>query len=229
MTSTNTYTFDPTSADLVINAFAKCELTPTQLTAEHIRQAAFEANLLNIDMSNRNPNGFAIETITQALTTDATYALTGRIVSMAMVYVTNSSDSNSRVIGAISASNYASITDKTTTAAGPTSYYFSNTKTPSITVWPLVASTDTVTYTLNMLVFRQNQDFAADTAYTTDLPYRYIDAFAMGLAARLADIYKPIKADRFYTLYETKFRRLSMQDQENVSLSFTPDMSGYNV
>jgi hypothetical protein len=231
MTSTATYSFDPTSANIIINAFAKCGLQPTQLTAQHIANAAFEANLLNVDMSNRNPNGFAVETITQVLSgATASYSLAARIVSVAMAYLTSDSDDNCRVLGAISASQYASITDKTsTTSGGPTSYWFSNTKTPSITVWPLVSSDDTVTYTLNILAFRQNQDFNADSQYTTDLPYRFLDAFSTGLTARLADIYAPDRADRFHASYERKFALLASQDQEYVPITIMPDMSGYRA
>lgn len=229
MTSTATYAFDPATPNLIINAFAKCGLTPTQLTAEHIANAVFEANLLNVDMSNRNPNGFALETITQVISaTTATYTLSSRIVSVAAVYVTNDSDSKCRTIGAISASQYAAITDKTTTASGgPTSYFYSKLKTPTISVWPLVASTDTVVYTLNILAFRQGQDFLGDVMYSTDLPYRFLDAFSTGLAARVADIYAPDRAVGYHSAYERKFALLSAQDQENVSISIAPDMSGY--
>lgn len=211
-------------------AFAMCGVMRTDVTVEHLKNAEFAANLLNVDITNRNPNGFLLETTTETLTTDATYEIDARTVSIAVAYVTNDSDDTCSVLGRISASEYASITDKTQTGTGgPSSYFFSRLKTPTVSIWPLISSADVVTYTLNMLSFRQVQDFDIASGVTADMPFGVLDAYTYGLAARLATIYKPERAVGYDMQYESKFKLFAVQDQERVPLKMSPNFSRYRT
>lgn len=229
MTSSGTYAFDMSGGDLVVNAFAKCGKRRAEITGEMLKNAEMEANLLNVEMTNRNPHQFALEVVTQALAADtASYDLTTRIASVALVYVTNDSDDKCRTLNQISASRYATISDKTTTSgSGPTSFWINQAQTPALYIWPLIDSSDTVTYTANVLAFRQMEDFDIASGVTTDLPYRFLDVFAMGLAARLALMYAPDRAAGFEALYEKKFSRVEALDQEDVPLTFSCNMRAY--
>jgi hypothetical protein len=230
MTSTGTYTFDPRIGEIIVHAFAKCGKRRTDLTVEDIKHAEFECNLLAGELTNSNPHQFLLENQTQVLTTSATYSLEARVSAVAVAYLTSDADDNSRVLGVLSASDYASITDKTATMlGGPTTYFFSLLKTPTITVWPLVDSSDTATYTLNLQTFRQPQDFEVASGVTTDLPYRFFDAFTIGLAARLAETYAPDKVSVYSTRYDRALSLLESQDQEDTPISIAPDVGGYYV
>lgn len=227
MTSSGTYTFDLSGGNLVLNSLAKAGVGRAEITTEMLSNAEIEANLLNIELTNRNPHQFLVETVTQALSADtAIYSVAARIASVACAYLTNDSDDTCRVLHQLAAAQYAKINDKTVNGI-PNSFWINQAQTPTIYVWPLVDADDTVTYTLNILSFVQPEDFEIDSGTTTSLPYRFLDAFSMGLAHRMALIYRPDRAPLLGPLYEKKLREVTALDQEDVPLSIVPNRSAY--
>src|SRR5271157_1218483 len=108
---TGTYTWAPSASDVVGNAFRKIQIARAELTTEHLFDAAMESNFLAIDISNRNPNSWQGEVLSQALTQGvATYTLPGRtiLIPIATLVTTDSSGNlTERVMGNISRSDYA--------------------------------------------------------------------------------------------------------------------------
>ncbi len=227
MPSSNTYAFNPAASSLVLAAFARIQLRPPQLTTQHLMDAQMESNLLMVDFSNRNPNGWALETVSQALTQGiASYDLPGRTVAISMAYIstTTAGSTTDRVLGALSAYEYAAQPNKMLQGF-PTSYWFNNQINPAIVVWPVPDGAGP--YTLNMQIFRQQQDVVLSNGTTIDTPYRFIDAFVAGLAARLAQIYKPEMAAMLDAKFEKVFNQAAATDQEDVNIYFIPGLGGY--
>jgi len=56
MTSIGTYSYSPSIGDLTLNAFARIGLRRPELQQQHFADAAMEANLLQVEFSNRGPN-----------------------------------------------------------------------------------------------------------------------------------------------------------------------------
>ena len=203
------------------------------LTQEHLEDAAMQANLLNVEFSNRNPNGWAIETQEIALTPDvATYNLASRTVCVTIAYIRTTTNGvvNDRVIGPLSKTDYASLPQKDQ-AAPPVSYFFSLLHpTPTITFWPVPDVVDT--YTAEVQTFRQMQDVVIAGGVTLDSPYRFLDAFTTGLAARLALMYpehlpSPNRPQELQALYEGRFTLAAQRDQESVPMIIRPMMGSY--
>lgn len=227
MTTTGTYAYNPSASDLVLNAFRQIQISRRDLTAEHLIDAYDSFSLLLIDLSNRNPLRWGLENQSQILSSGtATYTLTNRTLAIAIAYLdtTVGSDTVSRVIGPISATEYAAIPLKGTQAP-PTSYWFNLQTTPTITLYPTPDST--ATYTMRMVTFRQMQDVQLDSGVTVDAPYRFLDALATGLAARLAQIYRPEEEDKLNARYEMRMNLAKRTDQERAPLFLTPGLSGY--
>lgn len=227
MTSTSTYAFNPSASDVVLNAFANIQIRRTELTTQHLADAAFQANLLMVDISNRSPNRFCLETQTQVLTPGtAVYTLTNRTLAIALASISTTSGSvtTERVIGPISSTEYAAIPVKAQQAP-PTTFMFSLLTTPTITLWPTPDSA--TTYTLTMTTFRQLQDVDLASGTTLDSPYRFLDSITTGLASRLALMYRPESFDRLNVLYETRFKLAASTDQEDVNLYVTPGLGSY--
>ena len=225
--TTGTYTFAAGAGDLVLLAFSRIGLRRSDLSTQHLVDAGMEANLLMVDVTNRSPNRWTLETQSQALTSPtAVYTLSNRTIGIGLAYISTTSGgvTTDRVLGPISATEYASIPNKGTLAP-PTSYFFSLLTTPTITLWP--APDTGGPYTLNMLTFRQNQDVDLTNGQSVDCPYRFLDAFATGLAARLAEIYAPAKADRLYAQYEQRFTLAASLDAESTPIFITPGLAGY--
>jgi hypothetical protein len=227
MTTTGTYAQNPSAAHITLNAYGMINIRRTELTTQHLSDAALALNLLMVDMSNRVPMQWTLETQQVPLVAGTpSYTLTNRTIAISVAYISTLSGSvtTDRVIGAISASEYGAIPNKSQQAP-PTSYWLSLQTTPTITLWPVPDSTSS--YTLNLQTFRQLQDADLTQGYTLDSPYRFLDAISTGLAARLADLYRPEKAAELDIKFERRFALAASRDQESVSLYITPGLSGY--
>lgn len=230
MTTTSTYSFDPSAGDVLLNAFGMIQIRRTELTTGHLEDAKQAFNLLMVDISNRNPNWWQTETVTVPLVlATPTYTLDNRILAVTAVTVqtTAGTTTRDRTIGPMSAADYRMQPSKTKSGP-PTTYLFSLLKTPTITIWPVPDSgTISAGGSLQILAFRQSQDVDLSMGYTVDSPYRFLDAITTGLSARLAEIYRPEKADKLEAMYEKRYSLASRRDQEQVPMRIMPDMSSY--
>ena len=225
--SSGTFTFAPSAADLVLNAYGMIQIRRTELTTGHLEDAAFAANMLMADISNRNPNRWLLAEQTVTLESGkATYALSKSVISVTIAYIARNS-AGDRVIGPMSAADYASQPQKAK-AGPPTAYWFSLSATPSITLWPVpddsMVDDNAI---LKLMTWRQVQDVDLANGQSPDCPYRFLPAFATGLAAWLAQTYRPEAEDKLNTRFEQRFGRAQKRDQENVNISIQPDLSGY--
>lgn len=231
MATTGTYGFAPSAADIILNSFGMIGVRRTEITQAHLEDAYMAANLLMVDFTNRSPNRWTMETQSQVLDeATPTFDLTPRTLAISIAYIdTTSGDvTTSRVIGPISATDYASIPNKLQEGP-PTTYFLSLLTTPTITIWPVVPTDSTVVYTLKMQTFRQNQDVQLSNGVTLDAPYRFLDAFSTGMASRLRVLY-PDKAPPgidFDALYEKRFKLAAQTDQEKTPMYIRPQMSAY--
>ena len=222
-----TYTFAPSASDLILYAYSLINVRPTELTAQHYTDAGMASNMVMIDLSNRNPLRFALETQTVPLTPGtATYSLESRTIAVSVVTISTTSGGvmTERTLGPISASEYSSMPQKSQQGA-PTSYFFSLLSTPTLTFWPTPNAV--VAYTANVQSFRQLQDVDLTNNQGVDTPYRFLDALATGIAARLAEFYQPMKAAGLYELYELRTALAIGRDIDSTPLSIVPALSGY--
>ena len=228
MTSTGTYAFSPSAADVVQNAYRKIQISRADLTTEHLQDAAMESNFTAIDISNRAPNMWTREVIPQSVTAGiATYTLPARtILTPVVMLATTDAGGNTieRMLGAISGSDYATYPNKALKGP-PSSFWFALASPPTITLYP--TPDDAQDYQLRITSFRQLQDVDLSNGYSLDSPYRFLDAFSTGLASRLAQIYRPEMADKLNALYELRFQRAAATDQENVPFSVLPGLQSY--
>lgn len=232
MATSGTYSFGPAAGDLVLNAFGLVQIRRWELTQQHLEDAGIAANLLMVDISNRNPNRWEIETLDISLSQGTpTYNLETRTVAVALARIQTGTPpaANRRVIGPLSSTDYASLQNQLQQGA-PTSFFFSLlTPTPTISVWP--APDANGPYTLQVLTYRQTQDVVLPGGVTLDTPYRFLDAWTYGLGARIADYYPeklpPGGAAGLEAKYMAKFTLAAQQDQEKLPMYVRPQMSGY--
>ena len=222
-----TYSFSPAASDLVLYAYSLINIRRTELTTQHYVDAAMAANLAMVDLSNRNPLRFTLETQAISLVQGtASYALAPRTIAVSIVTIatTTSGQTTERVLGPISASEYQALPNKAQQAP-PTSYFFSLTAAPTLTIWPTPDGTQT--YTANVQSFRQLMDVDLSNAQGVDSPYRFLDAFTTGIAARLAESYQPAKAPALYVLSEQRLALALSRDQESTPISLAPNLGSY--
>jgi len=225
--SPGTYSFQPAASDLVLYAYSLCNIRPTELTTQHLIDAAMAANFAMVNLSNNLPMRFALETQTVNLTAGtAAYTLAARTIAVPIVTISVSSGgvTTERVLGPISAYEYRAQPVKAQQAP-PTSYWFNLAVPPVLTFWPTPDVSST--YTANVQSFRQLQDVDLTNALGVDSPYRFLDALVTDMAARLADSYQPAKSQDLYAKARDRLMLALGRDQESVPMTISPGLGGY--
>lgn len=224
MTTTGTFNFDPSAADVTLNAFALCGVIRSRLTTEHFTNAQFQAQMLGVDLTNRQPNRWQIENVPLVLLPGVpAYPLPPQVVAVSSVIIVR--DNISRVLGPLSAVDYHELASPLQLGV-PTSYYFSLlTPAPQITFW--LVPNGNPSFVASVQTFKRQQDVSQRNGATVDVPYRFLDAIVWGLAARLAAIYAPDRAVALKEQYLESMTLAAALDQESVPLRLGPILNSY--
>ena len=228
MTSSGTYNFQPSLGELVLNAFARCGVRRTAIMQEHMTDARFETNLMLSSWANQGVNLWEVVLISVPLIQgQTTYTVPAKVVMILDAVIqqnTGTSSQFDRVIMPISRTEYSQTPNKLQQAP-PTVFWFDRLINPTVTLWPVPDQTST--YTLNYYAVTQIQDAELTDAQTVDIPYRWLDALAAGLAARLAAIYAPDRMQMLEAKAQQAYIIAATQDTENVGLYIMPGLNGY--
>lgn len=227
MSSSGTYAFNPAISDVVLSAYSRIQIRRSQLVAEHLTDAAREANYLLIEFNNKQPNLWRSKLQTVALVQGtATYTLPSYTVMVLAAYIRTGSGTsqNDRLIFPVSTYEYASYPNKNTQSF-PSVFWFDRQITPQITLWAVPDQSST--YTLLLQTATQIQDANLPAGETADLPNRFMDAFVAGLAYRLARIWKPELEQVRKADATEAWSIAATQDVEDVALTISPGIDGY--
>lgn len=226
MTTTGTFAFNPSLGELVINAYARVGIMRGDILQSHMQDARMEANLLQAEWNNKQVNLWTVELLATPLVASTdTYTLSSAIVMILDAYVSvGTSPVIDSIILPISRTEYASIPNKLQESK-PTQYWFNRIETPTITLWPVPDSNGP--YTLNIYTCKLIEDADLANAATLQITQLWMDAFASGLAFRLARIYAPQLRDMLKMDYTEAWNVAATQDVENVPLCIVPGLAGY--
>jgi len=222
-----TYNFLPSSGDIIISAFQRIGIRPTEILQTHLQQAIIELNLLQAKLSNLQPNLWDVDLQPLPLTQGtATYSIPAETVMITNAYIRTGSGTSSidRLIFPISQTEYAALSNKYVQSP-PTQFWFNRLISPTITFYPTPDGNGP--YTVYYYRVRQIQDALLPNGFQMEVPYRWLDALIAGLAHRLARVFAPpleqirkMDADEAWTIAAT-------QDTENVPLYIAPGLIGY--
>lgn len=235
MTTSGTYTFNPSLGEAVLVAFGRCGVRRTALLQEHLQDARFETNLMFSEWANRGVNLWKVDrqeiplvqgTATYYADSSNTALEAAKTVMVLDAYITVGTGQSQydRVIMPISRTEYAQVPNKNLQSP-PTSFWFDRLIEPTITLWPVPNQSNY--YTLKFYRVIQIQDANLNNAETVDVPYRWLDALVSGLAARLSAIYAPERMQMLTAKAEQAYQIASTQDVENVPMYVIPGLSGY--
>ncbi len=228
MTSSGTYTYNPSIGEVILYAFNLCQIRSTSLAAEHLNSARQAMNMMLSRWSNMGVNLWRVDTETITLVAgQSTYPVPADTVMILDMYArTPSGTSNTdRIMMPISRTEYASYPNKTQQGF-PTVFWFDRLINPTVTIWPVPdgnGSPATITY----YRVTQVQDANLPGGETLDVPYRWLDAFANGLAYYLSRIWQPQLTAQLKTEADEAYTIASSQDVENVSFYISPMIGGY--
>ena len=228
MTTSGTYSFNPSLGEIVLYSYNVAGLRNTSLTQEHMESARRATNMMLSSWSNQGVNLWKVELITTNLVQgQTTYPVDQNIVMVLDAYVetvNSSSQPIDRIILPVSRTEYASYPNKQQQGY-TTVYWFDRLISPTITLWPVPDGTSAQYLKYYAVTQVQDADFAS--GQTVDIPYRWLEAFADGLAYRLSKIWKPEIAVALKAVADDSYRIASQQDIEQAQQYISPQIAGY--
>lgn len=222
MTTSGTYTFNPALGEITLYAFDLIGIRPAALLAEHMQSARMATNMMLGRWSSQGVNLWAVDLVTTPLVQGtSTYAVdASTIVILDMYVVVNGID---RIITPVSRTEYASYPNKATEGM-PTVGWFDRLLSPTITIWPVPDGNQT---SLKYYRVRQIQDANFTSGQNVEIPYYFLEAFAQGLAYRLAMIWAPEKAQLLKMVADESYQIAASQNVETAQQYISPMLAGY--
>jgi hypothetical protein len=226
MATSGTYTFNPGLGEIVLYAYQNIGVRPAALLQEHMDSARMATNMMLARFSNQGVNLWAVDLVTTPLVQGtSTYSVNSNTVMILDAYISTVSGgvSTDRIILPISRTEYASYPNKAQQGF-PTVYWFDRLISPTVTIWPVPDGSQT---NLKYYRVRQLQDSNLQNAEQVEIPYLWLEAFADGLAYRLARIWNPQIAPALKAQADESYDIASRQNVEQAQQYISPMISGY--
>jgi hypothetical protein len=234
MATSGTYTFNPSLGEITLYAYNLCGLRNTSLLQEHMEAARMAANMLCSNWSNRGVNLWAVDLVTVALVQgQASYDVDLNTVMILDAYMEIDNGNGApidRIIMPVSRTEYASYPNKEQQGF-TTTFWFDrligtvSPNKPTVTLWPVPDGSSA--QNLKYYRVRQVQDAVLQNGTQVEIPYLWMDAFAYGLAARLAVIWAPDKMQLLKPLADEAYNVAAEQNIEQAQQYISPQIGGY--
>ena len=228
MATSGTYAYNPGLGEITLYAYNLIGVRNTAVLQEHMEAARMAANMMLSRWSNQGVNLWAVDLITTPLVTNQkTYSVDSNTVMILDAYVTdqNSGANIDRIILPVSRTEYASYPNKDQQGF-PTVFWFDRLLSPTVTLWP-VPNTDNGPSELKYYRVRRLQDSNLQNGEQVEIPYLWLEAFAYGLAQRLATIWAPDKVMMLKPMADEAYQIAADQNVETAQQYISPMISGY--
>lgn len=223
--TTRNFNFNPSAGEIVLDAFGRCQIRPSEITQSHMFTARMKLNLLLSEWSNNQVNLWEVSLQSIPLVQgSATYSVPAETVMILDAYISYGSPAIDRYINPLSRTEYASIAVKTTQGF-PSQYWFNRLISPTITFY--LTPDGAQSYTAKYYSVRQTQDADVTNGYNVEVQTRWMAAFTAGMAWMLAETYMPQLEDKLFARYQRAWNIAASQDTENVPLYIAPQLGGY--
>lgn len=232
MATSGTYDYSPSLGELTLYAFNLCGIRNTALLQEHMEAARTATNLMCARWSNQGVNLWTVDLVTVPLVQgQSTYTVDDTTVMILDAYITIAQgvSNTDRIILPVSRTEYASYPNKQQQGF-PTTYWFDRLMSPAsnnqtINLWPVPDGGEATT--LKYYRVKRIQDAGFSGGQQVDIPYLWLEAFAYGLATRLAQIYAPALVPTLKAQADEAYQIAADQNTEYVSQYISPQIQGY--
>lgn len=245
MTTSNDYGFSPSLGEIILYAYNIIGIRGTSLLHEHMTAARMAANTMLAGWSNKGVNLWKVDLVTVPLVEgQASYPVDKNTVTILDAYMTIDDGSGvtiDRNLSSISRTEFASYPNKTQQGFS-TSFWFDRLLNPTdmkapgtsgnptvsgpqITLWPVPdgASAQFLKYYRCV----QAQTANLQNGETPDVPYLWLEAFADGLAYRLAKIWKPEMAAVLKGIADESYEVAAARNTEDANQYIAPQLQSY--
>ncbi len=229
MTVSGTESFNPSIADIVLDAYGRIQIRPNQLTAQHLFDARMGCNMVLKSWGSRGLALWLVELHDPIplVANQPVYNLDPGVINVLDAYISTSDSNNNvtdRIIRPIGRTDYASQPNKLE-PGNPTAFWFYRGVQPTVTLYQNPDST--LTRTLNMYVMRRIQDAFPTMGQTVDVEDRYLPAFVADLTANLAEKWAPMQWAAKLQVAKTVWNEAAAEDGEKVDVYIRCQMDGY--
>ena len=228
MSTSGTYTFNPSLGELTLYAYNLIGVRNTAVLQEHMEAARMASNMMLARWSNQGVNLWAVDLISVPLVQgQATYSVDANTVMILDAYMEIDNGNGQpidRIILPISRTEYASYPNKEQQGF-TTTYWFDRLLSPTVTLWP-VPDGNSAQY-LKYYRVRQLQDSNLQNGQQIEIPYLWMEAFAYGLAQRLAMVWSPDKVAILKPIADESYMIAAEQNVEQAQQYISPQISGY--
>ena len=227
MATSGTYTYNPGLGEITLYAYNLIGVRNTAVLQEHMQSARMAANMMLSRWANQGVNLWAVDLITVPLVAgQKTYSVDANTVVMLDTYIQTDNGNGQpvdRLILPVSRTEYASYPNKDQEGF-TTTYWFDRLLSPNVTLWPVPDGTTT---SLKYYRVRQLQDANLQNGQQVEIPYLWMEAFAYGLAQRLATIWSPDKVAILKPMADEAYQIAAAQNVETAQQYISPVISGY--
>jgi hypothetical protein len=234
MTTSGTYDFNPSLGELTLYAYNLAGLRNTSVLQEHMEAARMATNMMLSRWSNQGVNLWKVDLVTVPLVQgQKSYDVDLKTIMVLDAYVTIDDGNGNpidRIISPVSRTEYASYPNKEQQGF-TTVFWFdrlNGTTTgnkPSVTLWPVPDGNSAQSLKYYRVI--RLEDAAFTNGQTVDIPYLWFEAFADGLAYRLARVWNPPMAPGLKMLADESYNIAASQNIEQAQQYISPQISGY--
>lgn len=224
---TDTFDFAPSVGEVVLNGLSRIQIRGPMVKTPMLQMASQEANLMQVEWSNRGPNLWTVdEQTTPTVPGYATYTVDPSTIAVLEVTLGTGQppDETEILLTSISRTQYMAYPNKQTRGR-PTVYWFDILISPTITIWPVP---DQV-YNLHFTRYRQQMDATLRNAGNFEVPFRWLDAACAGMAHRLSRHYAPGLEQIRKTDAIEAYKFAANRDTENAPLFISPMIEFYSA
>lgn len=229
--SSGTYNFNLANSQIVVEAYDRIGMRPTELDRHHFNSARTSLNLELMSWSNQGINLWKIVSGTiNLVASQSVYTLPANIITITDLWFTTvgaaaPSQSTDRLLTPLTRSEYAALPMKLMPGT-PTSYWFQRLQVPQVTIWqpPQYGAPN---YVCNWYGLQQIQDAGIGGGETPDVVDRGLDALCAGMAVRLASKFAPDRQQMKMQEQAVAWEAFTRTDQEQGPVIFSPTFSGY--
>jgi len=226
MATSGTYAYNPSLGELTLYAYNLCGVRNTALLQEHMEAARMAANMMLGRWSSEGVNLWTVDLETIPLIQGvSTYDVPSNTIVMLDAYVVqnNGGAAINRLILPISRSEYASYPNPQQQGF-PTTYWFDRLLSPTVTLWPVPDGNESA---FNYYRVRQIQDSNFTDGQQVEVPYYFLEAFAYGMAYRLALVWSPEKVQLLKPLADEAYQIAASQNIETAQQYISPTIASY--
>jgi len=209
--------------ETVLYAYGLCGIRNTQLVQAHFETARMATGLLLGRWSSDGVNLWQVDLQAIQLTQGcSTYQIPSNTIVMLDMYITQQNGID-RIIMPISRTEYSNYPNKKQQGF-PTTAWFDRLLSPTVTLWPVP---DATVSCFKYYRLRQTQDAKLSNGLQVEIPYYFLEAYALGLAYRLALSWAPDKVPMLKPLADEAWALASKQNTETANMYVSPQIGGY--